>query len=76
MPSAVKLITIGNSKGVRIPKALILKYGLIIMEEREEGLLIYAQGGNRMSWQETYQATADESEDWSDWLDLDDADDI
>lgn len=79
MSSAVKLITIGNSKGVRIPKALILKYGLkeeIIMEEREEGLLIHAQGGNRMSWQETYQATADEREDWSDWLDIDDADDI
>jgi len=79
MPSEVKLITIGNSKGVRIPKALLLKYGLkeeIIMEEREEGLLIHAKNADRMSWQETYKATADEQEDWSDWLNIDDSDDI
>ena len=79
MPSVVKLITIGNSKWVRIPKALLLKYGLkeeIILEEREEGLLIHAKDANRLSWEETYKATAEEKEDWSDWLDLDDADEI
>ena len=79
MPSEIKLITIGNSKGVRIPKALLLKYGLkenIILEEREEGLLIHAKDTNRMSWEETYRATTEENEDWSDWLTIDDDNDF
>jgi len=79
MSSEVKLITIGNSKGIRIPKALLLKYGLkeeIILEEREEGLLIHAKDANKMSWQETYKATADEREDWSDWQDLEASDEF
>jgi len=79
MSSEVKLITIGNSKGLRIPKALLLKYGLkeeIILEEREEGLLIHAKDANKMSWQETYKATADEQEDWSDWQDLEATDEF
>jgi antitoxin MazE len=79
MSSEIKLITIGNSKGVRIPKALLLKYGLkenIILEEREEGLLIHAKDTNRMSWEETYKATSKEDEDWSDWLTIDDDNDL
>ena len=79
MPSEIKLITIGNSKGVRIPKALLLKYGLkedIILEEREEGLLIHAKDINRMSWEETYKAASAEKEDWSDWLTIDDDNDF
>jgi antitoxin MazE len=79
MPSEIKLITIGNSKGVRIPKALLLKYGLkenIILEEREEGLLIHAKDTNRMSWEETYRATTEENEDWSGWLTIDDDNDF
>ena len=39
----VKLIPIGNSKGVRIPKALLQKYGLnnsLLLEETERGLLL------------------------------------
>jgi antitoxin MazE len=43
MPPEIKLITIGSSKGVRIPKVLLLQYGLkgdIILEERKEGLTV------------------------------------
>ncbi len=75
MPSEIKLITIGNSKGVRIPKALLLKYSLkekIILEEREDGLLIHAKDANQMSWEETFKATAEESEDWSGWHEIND----
>ena len=39
----IKLIPIGNSKGVRIPKVLIQKYGLnnsLLLEETEKGLLL------------------------------------
>jgi antitoxin MazE len=37
-----KLVPIGNSKGVRIPKALLQKYGLkdsLLIEETDKGLL-------------------------------------
>jgi antitoxin MazE len=68
-----KVVQIGNSKGIRIPKALLLKYGLeddIVMEERAEGLLIKAKG-EKLSWEATYRAIAEE-EDWSDWQSLED----
>jgi hypothetical protein len=39
----VKLVPIGNSKGIRIPKALLQKYGLknsLLIEETDKGLLL------------------------------------
>ncbi|MBW2163811.1 MAG: AbrB/MazE/SpoVT family DNA-binding domain-containing protein, partial [Deltaproteobacteria bacterium] len=36
----IKLVPIGNSKGVRIPKALLQKYGLnnsLLLEETDRG---------------------------------------
>ena len=41
-----KLITIGNSKGIRLPKALLQKYGWtdsLVLEEMEKGVLLYRQ---------------------------------
>ncbi len=65
-----KLVPIGNSKGVRIPKELIQKYGLkdsILLEETESGLLLRNKGGRRLSWEETYKAMAEEKEHWEDF---------
>ena len=66
----VKLIPIGNSKGIRIPKALLDKYGWsdrLTMEELEESVVLRGKEKNKLSWEETYRAMADESEDWSDF---------
>ena len=65
----VKLISIGNSKGIRIPKVLLQKYGWgdsLVLEEAEEGIFLYSNQKDKLSWKETYRAMAAEHEDWSD----------
>ena len=65
----IKLISIGNSKGIRLPKALLQKYGWsdsLVLEETDEGISLYSREKNKLSWQETYRAMATEEEDWSD----------
>lgn len=66
----VKLIPIGNSKGVRIPKALLQKYGLknsLLIEETDRGLLLRNKEENKLSWEDTYKAMANEKERWDDF---------
>jgi len=66
----IKLVPIGNSKGIRIPKALIQKYGLknsLLIEETEKGLLIRKNEENILSWEDTYKRMADEKENWNDF---------
>ena len=65
----VKLISIGNSKGIRLPKVLLQKYGWgdsLVLEETEEGIFLYSKKKNKLSWKETYRAMAADREDWSD----------
>lgn len=66
----VKIVPIGNSKGVRIPKALLQKYGLknsLLIEETEKGLLLRNKEESKLSWEETFKAMADEKEQWDDF---------
>ncbi|MCY4470229.1 MAG: AbrB/MazE/SpoVT family DNA-binding domain-containing protein [Thiotrichales bacterium] len=65
----VKLIDIGNSKGIRIPKSLLQKFGWsdsLVLEETETGISLHGGEKNKLSWAETYRAMAAEPEDWSD----------
>jgi antitoxin MazE len=65
-----KIVPIGNSKGVRIPKALLQKYGLensLLIEETEKGLLLRNKEESKLSWEETFKAMADEKEQWGDF---------
>ena len=65
----VKLIAIGNSRGIRLPKVLLQKYGWsdsLVLEEREEGVFLYSKEKNMLSWKESYRAMAADNEDWSD----------
>lgn len=65
----LKVVPIGNSRGVRLPKAVLDKYAIrdaVIVEEREEGLLLRSKQDNRLSWENTYKEMAREREDWSD----------
>ena len=66
----IKLVPIGNSKGVRIPKALLQKYGFnnsLLLEETDRGLLLRNKEGSKLSWEDTYKAMANEKEDWDDF---------
>ena len=65
----VKLIRIGNSQGIRLPKALLDRYGWsgsLILEEAEESIVLRGNETGKLSWEETYRAMAAEQEDWSD----------
>jgi len=66
----VKLIEVGNSRGLRLPKNLVNKYKLdvgIVLEEKEEGILIKpVKKDKKLSWEETYREMAKEKEDWDD----------
>lgn len=66
----VKLIPIGNSRGIRIPKILLQKYGLknsLLIEETDRGLLLRNKEEAKLSWEETYKAMAKEKENWDDF---------
>ena len=60
---------IGNSRGVRLPKTVLDKYAIrdaVVVEQREEGLLLRSKKDKRLSWEDTFKAMAHEREDWSD----------
>ncbi len=66
----VKLVPIGNSKGIRIPKPLLQKYGLknsLLLEETDRGLLLRKKEDSKLSWEDTYKSMANEKEDWDDF---------
>ncbi len=68
--SEVKLVKIGNSKGIRIPKSILQKYGFtdsIQIEEKENGILLHRSKISKLSWEDTYKAIRSENEDWSDF---------
>ena len=65
----LKVVQIGNSRGVRLPKAVLERYGIkdaLVLEAREEGLLLRGKKDKRMTWEETFRDMAREREDWSD----------
>jgi len=66
----IKLIQVGNSKGIRLPKKLISKYKLdtgISLIEKDDGILIKPQTEDeKLSWEDTYKSMAEEKEDWKD----------
>jgi antitoxin MazE len=66
----IKLIAIRNSKGVRLPKALLQKYEFssnLILEETEKGILLRPIEDTKLSWENTYKEMALEKEDWQDF---------
>ena len=74
MAQALKLIAIGNSRGVRLPQALLRRYGMtdqITVEQRPEGLLLRGTASAKLSLKQTFAEMAREQaagkEDWSDF---------
>lgn len=65
----LKVVPIGNSRGVRLPKAILDKCAIknmLVAEERADGLLLRGKRDARHDWEETFKAMAREGEDWSD----------
>jgi antitoxin MazE len=65
----LKVVRIGNSRGVRLPKELLARYRVreaVVLEVREEGLLLRGKRDGRLSWEETYRECARERENWRD----------
>ena len=66
----IKLVPIGNSRGIRLPKKLLQKYGFkesVILEETTEGILLKAKEDSKLSWEDTYREMANEKENWDDF---------
>ena len=65
----VKLIRIGNSQGIRLPKALLERYGWresLILEQAEDSIVLRGNQTSKLSWEATYRAMTAEQEDWTD----------
>jgi len=66
----LKIVQIGNSKGIRIPKSMLQKYGFsdsIQIEEQENGILLRNTKKSKLSWEDTFKAMKQENEDWDDF---------
>lgn len=65
----IKVVQIGNSRGVRLPKAVLEKYAIgdsVVLEEREDGILLRNKKDRRLSWEDTYREMARVRESWKD----------
>ena len=66
----LKVVRIGNSRGVRLPKAVLARYQIkdaVVLEARDEGLLLRGTKDKRMTWEETFRDMVREKEDWRDF---------
>ena len=64
----IKLVSIGNSKGVRLLKPLLQKYAIsnpLILEETPEGILLRSKDDSKLSWESSYKQMAEEQENWN-----------
>ena len=71
----LKIIAIGNSRGIRLPQALLRRYGMadkITLEERPEGLLLRGSASGKASLKQTFTEMArEQAAGAGDWSDLD-----
>jgi antitoxin MazE len=68
----LKVSRIGNSRGIRLPAALLRKYHIrdtIVAEEKSDEIVLRPGRATRpkLSWEETAKAMAASKENWSEW---------
>ncbi|MBL9189815.1 MAG: AbrB/MazE/SpoVT family DNA-binding domain-containing protein [Opitutaceae bacterium] len=59
----LKVVRIGNSRGVRLPAPLLSHYRIghaVIAEHTAEGILLRPKHDGRLSWDDTFRATGTE----------------
>jgi antitoxin MazE len=69
-PLVLTVTRIGNSRGVRLPAEVLRRYQIrdsIILEQRENEIVLKPKRQQKLSWAETAKAMATAREDWSDW---------
>lgn len=60
----LKVVRIGNSRGVRLPAPLLARYRIknqVSAEQLPEGILLRPVKDDRFSWEETARAMAEEN---------------
>ena len=66
----LKLVPIGNSLGVRLSRPLLIKYGMegvVIAEQRPEGILLRGANTNKATLEQTFTEMAAAQENWDDF---------
>ena len=64
------LVPIGNSLGVRLSRPLLAKYsmeGVVIAEQRPEGILLRGANPAKATLAQTFTEMAAAQEQWDDW---------
>jgi len=71
MAATLKLSKIGNSRGIRLPKRIIQRYGFedeIIVEERDDNLVLRpVRKDSKLDWVNTFKEMAASDENWDGW---------
>ena len=65
----LKLVAVGNSRGLRLPRELLRKYSIadtLMVEERPDGILLRGTRQDKVSLEQTFVEMAAAHEDWSD----------
>jgi antitoxin MazE len=70
--AVLKISRIGNSRGIRLPAAMLKKYHIkdaVVAEKRPDEIALKPRRGaqHKLSWAETAKAMAQADEDWSEW---------
>jgi antitoxin MazE len=70
--SILKISRIGNSRGIRLPAAMLRKYHMknsVVAEERSDEIALRAKRSvhPKLSWADTAKAMSAAREDWSEW---------
>ena len=65
----VKLVAVGNSRGLRLPRELLRRYSIadtLMVEERADGILLRGMRQDKVSLEQTFAEMATAQEDWRD----------
>lgn len=70
--TTLKVARIGNSRGIRLPAAMLRKYHItdsVVAEEKADQIVLHPRRPiqPKLSWPETAKAMAKANEDWSEW---------
>jgi antitoxin MazE len=62
----LKVVPIGNSKGVRLPRTLLVRYRIgdnVRVETTDKGILLSSVSDKKKSWEETFKAMSSANDD-------------
>ena len=66
LPLTRKIVRVGNSKGVRLPKGLLARHRIgatVTVHSTERGILLAPSKDKRLGWDDTFRAMAAATDD-------------